>query len=171
VNHFPLLYRLNGQDCYLIWNSNDNDTVETDALGHVLTFKDSQTMAAYAAAKQYALETEEPKLHDLDWVAQWLTTTDIPVNCDDALCAWNLFGDVARSIPQAGESFEQLDRRFGEVYNKLFWGNNLPAMTPEGCHFEPEWSSDEITELAIVLRTGLALFQSSTLAMQEASWK
>ena len=168
VKHFPLLYRLNGQDSYLIWISNDNETVETDAMGQVLTFNDSKAIAAYAAARQYVLETEEPKRHDLDWVARWLSTTDMPVDCDKALAAWNLFGDVARSIPQADDAFEQLDSRFGKVYEKLFWGNNLPAVTPKGCRFDPKWSADEITALAMVLRAGLELFQSRTLAAHQA---
>ena len=122
MRHYPLLYRFNGQDCYLIWISNDNDTVEINAMGQVLTFKDSKAIAAYAATKQYILESEEPKSHDLDWVARWLSTRDMPVDYDKALAAWNLFGDVARSIPRADDTFEQLDSRFGEVYEKLFWG-------------------------------------------------
>ena len=165
MKYFPLLYRLNGEDSYLLWISNDNDAVETNAMGRVLAFKDSQGLAAYAAAKHYVLESEEPKRHDLDWVARWLGTTDMPVDCDNALCAWNLFGDVARSVPGSDGTFAELDRRLGEIYDKLFWGNNLPAMTPEGCHFEPEWSGEEITELAMVLRAGLALFQASTLVI------
>jgi hypothetical protein len=164
MRYFPLLYRLNGQDCYLIWISNDNDTVEIDAMGQVPTFEDIKAIAAYASTKQYTLDSEEPKCHDLDWVAGWLSKEGVPVDCRKALAAWNLFGDVARSTPRADDTFEKLDSRFGEVYEKLFWGNNLPAVTPKGCHFDPEWSADEITALAMVLRAGLELFQSRTLA-------
>jgi len=95
MRRFPLLYRLNSQDCYLIWISNDNDTIETDATGQMLTFRDSKEIAAYAAMKQYTLESEEPKCHDLGWVTRWLSAKDLPVDCDEALAAWNLFGDVA----------------------------------------------------------------------------
>jgi len=65
-----------------------------------------------------------------------------------------------RSIHGADDTFEQLDSRFSEVYEKLFWGNNLPAVTPKGFHFDPEWSPDEIAGLATVLRAGLKLFKS-----------
>lgn len=34
-----------------------------------------------------------------------------------------------------------------EVYDKLFWGNNLPSVTPEGKHYTPKWSKNEIAFL------------------------
>src|SRR5262245_484055 len=91
---------------------------------------------------------------------------DVAVDCDEALAAWNLFGDVARSIHGASGVFEGLDRQFGKIYEKLFWGNNLPSITPEGCHFDPEWSSEEITALAAVLGAGLEMFRASVLVIQ-----
>jgi hypothetical protein len=94
------------------------------------------------------------------------TSTQIcePGRRDEALAAWNLVSDVARSIH--GAAFEELDSQCGKVYQKLFWGNNLPSMTPAGCHFDPEWSPDEVSALAAVLSAGLKMFQSSALAVQ-----
>jgi hypothetical protein len=46
------------------------------------------------------------------------------------------------------------------IYDKLFWGNNLPLITPEGERYLPEWSADEVQSLAQILASGLDLFIS-----------
>jgi hypothetical protein len=132
----------------------------------MLTFSDVSALAAYAAAKHYPLEHEEPKRHDLDWAVTCLSRAIPAVDCVEALAAWNLFSDVALSIHGAGRAFEELDKQSRAIYEKLFWGNNLPSLTPEGCHFDPEWSSDEITVLATVLRAGLEMFRSRALPVK-----
>jgi len=30
-----------------------------------------------------------------------------------------------------------------KIYNKLFWGSNLPAVTPKGRYYEPIWPRRE----------------------------
>lgn len=169
MKHFPLLYRLNAEEGYLIWISNESDSVVVDPEGFVLTFKDADAVQAYADLKHYKLEAGEPILHDLDWVGTWLQTPGMPVNCVEALNAWNLFSDVARSIRARGTAFERLDSRFPRIYQKLFWGNNLPALTPEGKHFDPQWPPDELSALTEVLGAGLELFQSFTRSFQQNS--
>jgi hypothetical protein len=39
-------------------------------------------------------------------------------------------------------------------------------MTPEGCHFDPEWSPQELTALAEILGAGLEMFQRRTRQVQ-----
>ena len=75
------------------------------------------------------------------------------------MAAWNLFSDVAHSMPDKGSAFEHLDSQ-PTIYDKLFWGNNLPSMTPEGMHYSPEWSAAEVASLAEILSAGLDLFES-----------
>jgi len=162
MKYFPLLYRLNAEDRYLIWISNEKDSVVVDAEGLVPTFKHAACVQAYSDVNHYNLEREEPILHNLDWVAAWAKAPDAPIDCEKALNAWNLFSDVGRSIYERGISFDQLDRQFPGIYDKLFWGSNLPSMTPSGRHYEPEWSQVELAALAEVLSAGLAMFESCT---------
>lgn len=162
MKYFSYLYRLNAEDRYLIWISNEKDSVAVDAEGFVPTFKDPVILRGYASLNHYSLESEEPILHDLDWVATWLASPRLSVDCREALASWNLFGDVAASIVDRGSTFKHLDSKLGAIYEKLFWGSNLPSMTPKGAHYVPEWSSDEIDSLAEILTTGLDLFTSCT---------
>ncbi len=162
MEYFPLRYRLNAEDGYLIWISDEKTSVEVDAGGFIPTFKDPLLLRRYADLQHYILQSDEPVLHDLDWVVTWTKSPVEPVNCEKALVAWNLFGDVAGSIGERGVAFERLHRSSRATYDKLFWGNNLPSMTPEGRQYVPEWSPDEIAALTEILTTGLDLFASCT---------
>jgi hypothetical protein len=160
--YFALLYRLGGQRRYMIWVSNDTDYVAVNAEGLLLSFPSLATLRQYADAKGWPIEPEEPILHDLDAVASWVLATDSPVNCVETLAAWNLFCDVANSVSSPNKkSFEMLNSQLGRpIYDKLFWGNNLPAMTPEGEHFVPAWSKQEVKSIAALLSAGLEMFSS-----------
>jgi len=48
---------------------------------------------------------------------------------------------------------------FVRYYNQFFYGRNLPAMTPVGEHYEPEWSEADVDEIRRVLRAGLDEFK------------
>jgi len=126
MQFFSLLYRLNAEDRYLIWISNDKDAVVVDENGFVLSFQNTVHLHEYADLRQYSLQNEEPVLHDLDWVGNWVAMPFSPVDCRAALGAWNLFSDVATSIPDRANAFEQLDTQ-PEIYDKLFWGTIFHA--------------------------------------------
>ena len=59
-----------------------------DAGGFVPTFKEYACVKAYADLNHYSLEREEPILHDLDSVAAWTKAPAVPVDCGNALTAW-----------------------------------------------------------------------------------
>src|SRR5690349_18559377 len=109
MKHFPLLYRLDAEDRYLIWISNEKDSIVVAADGFIPTFKDPLVLREYASLNHYDLQSEEPTLHDLDWVAAWAASPVIPVDCNKTLAAWNLFRDVAHSIVDRGITFEHMD--------------------------------------------------------------
>jgi len=67
--------------------------------------------------------------------------------------AWNFFIDV-RAVG-ACAAFDRADRKATKCYDKLFWGLNLPAMTPEGKSYEPVWQTAETKLMKDVLRAGL----------------
>lgn len=156
--HYKLLYRLNGSNQFLLWYSDDLDGVET-VDDCTPSFRTEAELLAYAKTRSLLVKQEEPVLHDLDVVAAWLADPrEETISCAAFLAAWNLFGDIARSSPVAGASFGPRVEQHGSVYEKLFWGSNLPAITPDGERFRPQWSHDEVAALAQVLKEGLDAF-------------
>jgi len=163
MKYFPLLYRLRTEKRYLIWITNEQDSVVVDAAGFVPSFRDLISLRQYADLNHYPLEGDQEKavLHNLDWVARWSRAHVARVDCAKVLEAWNIFADIAVSVGSRGTSFRNIDSRvLWPIYDKLFWGNNLPAVTPKGKRYVPEWSPDELGSLAEVLAAGLDMFAS-----------
>lgn len=159
TSYYRLLYRLDGRSALLIWLSNERDGVLVKD-GRVLSFESEELLRRFAAQAAIELVDEPPALHDLDSVQAWvLRPRRETIDCSASLDAWNLFGDVARSLPVAGADFAELDRAHGQIYEKLFLGCNLAAITPAGARHEPEWSGEEMAALAATLGRGLELFR------------
>ena len=147
----------------MIWYSNEEDGLITSPDGRIPSFSKDEALVAYAENLRISLSDETPVLHDLDVVTAW-TNDPSPnnVDCVELLAAWNLFGDLARSIPLGSESlFACKEGSLDKIYDKLFWGNNLPAMTPEGEHFDAIWTKDEVVTLSDLMSCGLELFLSA----------
>jgi hypothetical protein len=164
LEYFVLWYRLYAKDGFAIYISGDKDSMAVGPDGFIPTFARPEILRRYVDINKYELAKEKPILHDLDWLANWKQMKSGSVDCPEALAMWNLFGDVANSLSERGAQFLDLDSqgRFRSIYNKLFWGNNLPAVTPEGCEYIPEWSSDEVASVAEILSAGLDMFISNT---------
>lgn len=158
VQYFPLLYKLRGRERYLLWVSNDKTAVAMHTQAMAPSFATLRDLRDYARLKDCKIESGEPKVHDLDWVADWLDRPTKQIDAECALLAWNLFSDLAVSAHSS--EFLAKDAKYPTVYKKLFFGNNLPSMTPAGRRYIPRWSREEVDALADVLGTGLNLFES-----------
>jgi hypothetical protein len=79
-------------------------------------------------------------------------------DCRVLLAFWNLADDVARSV---NGPFENHGGVLEDVYNKLFFGNNLLAMTPRGEQFQAEWTEDELGVLRTRIETAVDLSRSA----------
>jgi hypothetical protein len=159
--YYKVRYRLDGVDSYLIWFSNDSDGVVAAEDGSILSFRGESDLCAYAERRGLGFEPEGPSEFDFDLVEHWLSTPDREtIDCHLFLDAWNLFGDIASSSGHA--DLERSFRGAGGVYDKLFWGNNLPAVTPPGEHYVPAWSEGEVAELHRILSDGMRLIRNTT---------
>jgi hypothetical protein len=166
MEYYIFSYQLSSDVRYLIWVSNDedskNDRFVTDAQGIIPAFTSLEALQAYAAEKNLPLPT--PSSTDpinFDSIVEWLSTnSDLPA-CDDLLNAWNAFSDMHSSI-QRKSAFSEVNFTNKVIYDKIFWGNNLPAVTPEGEHYDPSWSADELETMKSIYTSGIDLFISST---------
>jgi hypothetical protein len=156
--HYRLLYRLDGSYGWLLWFSNDVDGlyVENDRFP---SFDSAESLTAYATARGIGVETEEPTLHDLDAVSQWLLRPSaITIDSANLLVAWNLAQDAAVSL---GLSLANRDGVADAAYEKLFRRGG-PQWTdhPESPDLTADWTPEEIQRLAEVLGRGLDILRS-----------
>jgi hypothetical protein len=157
MEFFPIKIRLFGGERYVLWFQDDIDGVVIEDTRRVLTFNDRESLTAYANERHLLLSNDTPTELDLDWIAQGNDFITGQLDCAKTLNAWNFFSDVASSLPEKAIDFIAKDKKPNETYDKLFWGNNLPAVTPEGEHYTPEWSREEIVEIESILVAGLML--------------
>jgi hypothetical protein len=108
------------------------------------------------AQRGYTFRPEPVRHYDFDRLAAWcLDPRAATLDLEAALDAWNLFGDVPGPT-EVVSLFRTLDGRAGAVYEKLFFAQHLPAVTPPGERYVPAWTPDELQELGRVLQLGLA---------------
>ena len=103
------------------------------------------------------MKIEEPLLHKLDIVQIFLKNEKTKVvECKEFSSAWNLFKDLSNSTNGNFDANKKLTKK---IYEKLFWGCNLPTVTPEGKSYEPIWSKKELKIIRETLTLGFQMFR------------
>lgn len=115
----------------------------------------------YARENNLTMNEEPPIKHDLDEIRIWIKNNRLPINCDDFLSAWNLFGDIAAIYRYDHEEFESLTQTSIDEYNKLFWGNNLKALRGSHPKYFPIWRDIEKERIAKVMQKGFRLLNAN----------
>ncbi|HEX8530480.1 MAG TPA: hypothetical protein VF646_10670 [Cytophagales bacterium] len=163
--YFALWFRLDQTDGYLIWIQDDQDSVlvEVDLL--IPVFRSESSLALYAKERSIEIVDEEPVLHDLDAIREWLSKPDQHIDCHEFLAAWNLFTDVSTGTERKFTGSKK-DKLTSKLYDKLFFGNNLPAVTPPNEYYIPQWQEAERQRLFEVMTEGLQLFERSSKVIE-----
>ncbi|MDE5854644.1 MAG: hypothetical protein K2H19_06230 [Ruminococcus sp.] len=74
-------------------------------------------------------------------------------DCKIILDFWNIFNDIVYLF---GEKIpDEYTRRSNRCYNKLFFGNNLPAFTPDREHYTPIFIRKERNNIRRMLSYGI----------------
>jgi hypothetical protein len=152
-----------GSEVYFLWLSDPDtstpDGVLLDQFGNIPTFESESAARAFAATGQFGLSEEPAHTYDLDGIASWCTTpTASTLDANALLNAWNLFTDISFASTEATNLFNHVQGSDDPLYDKLFWANNLPAITPEAAAFNPEWDATELQRLSWILSAGLSEF-------------
>lgn len=154
--YYILWYQLDSKNSYLIWFSTDEqDGVFVNKRNIVPSFDTIEALRQHAELKEINLKEEEPRLINLDVVQKWLKEKITTIeDYNEFLDAWNLFEDVSKSISadfhKSGNS---------DIYERIFWGCNIPVITPEGESFTPTWTEKELEIIRETLSFGLQMFR------------
>jgi hypothetical protein len=127
----------------------------------MVTARTAEKLRAAAQARGITLEPTRPVDYDFDRIRRWCADPDAAgVDCSTLLNAWNFLVDLSGLPTEADTPFLRLSRASIDCYNKLFWGNNLPAVTPPGERFDPVWTLEELAELSRVFEAGLRILEA-----------
>ena len=160
---YVCLARLGGSSCYFVWQTDvaakQADRVLLDVDQCIATFSTEREARAAADARGEGAEPSAPVVYDLDRLAAWCEhPAEATLDCEAAINAWNLFNDLGTSTGGTVNMYRFAERGLNSVYDKLFFGNNLPSITPSGESYTPAWDVEELARLAQALRLGLTEF-------------
>lgn len=151
---YAVWYRLGGIDRYLLWWQ---EGVFVTANRRVPVFRSLDHLRTFAEREGIIPRDPDPSPFDLDRITQWLDRPEpTTIDCSSFLNVWNLFDNVALGTNSV---FPPDEVDWIDAYNRLFYGCNLPAITPPGEHFTPTWDSDDVAIITTVLTNGLALMR------------
>ncbi|HQU86400.1 MAG TPA: hypothetical protein PKY59_24940 [Pyrinomonadaceae bacterium] len=148
----------NENDHYFIWFTDEEDGVCVNKEKKLLVCRSLEEIKTYAKKQKISLKDEEPFFCDLDKLAKTFHKRLFEVNCVDFLNAWNLFGDISFSVE---ETFNSERKDTEKIYEKLFLGNNLPVITPQGKFYKPSWNKKELEIIRKVLLHGIEIFSNN----------
>lgn len=137
---------------FCIWNSDETDVfwTEKDKIRYFTKITELQ----HFCEKEKVPIDEEVITYDVNKLIELLDGYEREIDCNFCIDMWNIFHDCAYSV---GQKFYGDKKKLNHVYNKLFYGLNLPAVNTSSEKYIPEFSASEKEELIRVLKAGLSL--------------
>ena len=143
---------------FLIWYEDENNENRVYTSGGKVIFFLSEEKAR-RKANELNINITDTCFYDVERLIYWFEMHQKEMDCEFLIDFWNMFSDIAYSV---GKELEPIKtRRINRCYNKLFWGLNLPAVTPEDCEYEPIFTKRERKLIREIMRTGLEIFEKN----------
>jgi len=152
--------RLGGRDWWYVVLWTDNDC-EDSAYRHGSAsplYSDRDALVRDLDLDGIPVDDEVGWAVDVDRARALLSFTMSRDEMDVVNTAWNSLDDLTKSLGVPLGFHGKLANR---AYDKLFWGLNLPSMTPPGQWFTPRWRPRELDKIEQVLRECSARVLSS----------
>jgi len=154
--YYPCRVQFGGAAVFVVWYTDSLDGFVRDDAGRLLTALTLDGLETRAGTRGIRLAVAEQADYDFDRIRAWCAAPDAAgVDCPAFLNAWNFLDDLAGLHGGADTPYTRLSRGAASCYERLFWGCNLPAVTPPGKRFDPTWSASELDEIRRVLEAGL----------------
>lgn len=163
--YYPINIIINTKSHYCLWfshdlTSNDDNTINDGLITElckVKTFSAKEDLIAYTknAGLKYI---DQEAIYDFDQAIKWLQSKKA-INCVYFLDLWNMVGDIANSL-NINFIGNKRTKHISKIYDKLFWGCNLPAITPEGKEYIPIWTKKEIGIFTKIIKDELRIIHN-----------
>jgi hypothetical protein len=146
-----------------VWQTDDDasDEGDTDGVlvskGQLVCARTQEEFSELARQHNITLETGKEESQNLDGIEELLQLPASDDICALLLNAWNLLGDIARSV---NASLDDRGPEADKCYDKLFYGSNLPSITPAGEHYSPYFNDEEQRTIIEILDRGRAILAS-----------
>lgn len=155
------LYKLDGIEKYLLWYSDDPDGIYIEPTGEIFAFSSLTQLKFYAKLNHLPLASEPSMLHDLDYIDTFIQNQNrIQIDYDKLLTAWNLFSDLAVSVPEKGTDFTVINKSLDSIYEIIVFRYFEPDQYTFDKQDSP-WGDEENQSICKLMRSGIKLFRTA----------
>lgn len=104
----------------------------------------------------FQIEWSESETIDFDMFWKEINALNVGNATDESACkvllsGWNFIEDMMRTF-SLNYSYKELDKTLiDKTYKKIFYGNNIQAVTPENSGYMPLWGNEELINLRLTL--------------------
>lgn len=154
IEMYPYCYSYKGKKRFLVWQTkeDDQDTFKLDRDNRLISSKSEHGLRSLLGTESKELKWSEGAEIDFDFFWNALRRLKVDKSssaktCKILLDGWNFIEDLARTFGLTEEMKRLHSPLLNKVYDKLFYGNNLPAGTPEGKSYSPLWLLEEIISI------------------------
>lgn len=165
INMYPYEYTYKGIETILIWQSSSIGpdcfmVNEKNRPIHAHSIPELQKLLGSASSNVFWSEKAVINFDKFWSVIRNLRSgrASSKSTCNLLLDGWNFLEDMGRTFGHDKELELLKDPLINQCYEKIFFGNNLPSVTPKGRSYAPVWLSDEIKALREGLRYLWKLF-------------
>jgi hypothetical protein len=152
---YPSIFIYQGEEHTLLWCtsnreiSSKGDYFKTEINGTLYIAKNIQDAKEKFSDMSSNIFWSEVAIINFDKF--WLSVKNLKPGksastktCKILLDGWNFLEDLIRTIGQESDLLRLRTPILNKMYEKLFYGNNLPAITPEGKSYNPIFKRAEI---------------------------
>jgi len=163
IPYYPIEIHLYSKKYIAFWYTDLQDGVLVDEHNKLIIFRCFEEANMYSSSKHLQVDFTETIKYDFDILGNWLLNPiGQTVDCQGFLNLWNLTIDIAYSC-QLKFLGNLQDELTNIIYDKLFYGNNLPCVTPKGKLYKPIWTKEELDYLVKVMENVVFIIEKVCL--------
>ncbi len=154
--YYIVNFIMNRNNHFCLWYTDELDGFEVED-NKLIWFKQENNMKLFCYDKNITF-SDGVISFDIDQLSDMIKFKPEEFDCNLILDMWNIFSDVSKSVnlPFKGDNDMVLD-----IYSKIFYGNNLPAINTSGKKYIPIWNEEELEIIYEVLYQGICILESA----------
>ncbi len=144
-------FLIQGTEKYTLWYTEESDGFLKNQDEDTIAVFSSRDAASVFASRQGNYLDGNMTVINCDTVLHCITGS---VMCNEVLNFWNIVSDIAATL---GILFSGDDNeaQIAKLYDKLFYGCNLPSYVRDRPAYVPVWSKEERKLLTEIVKEGL----------------
>lgn len=142
-----------GNTRFYLWCEGDKKDSFLCMGSNLLSFNSAEDALQYGKDNDLRVVNENDK-----YVIRRIFVPGNGMDCEYFLSMWNYASDICNSVEKRFWG-DNKNKMITKVYDKVFWGSNLPAVTPDNESYTPYFNWAERLILKVLYRSFMRIFK------------